>query len=50
LARTFARPPDRLRTDVLGLLREFRMGVPRWPGGNFVSNYFYDPASGLAIT
>jgi alpha-L-arabinofuranosidase len=29
------------RTDVLGLLREFRMGVLRWPGGNFVSNYHW---------
>ena len=29
------------RADVLGLLREFRMGVLRWPGGNFVSNYHW---------
>ena len=29
------------RTDVLGLLRELRMGVLRWPGGNFVSNYHW---------
>jgi alpha-L-arabinofuranosidase len=29
------------RTDVLGLLREIRMGVLRWPGGNFVSNYHW---------
>lgn len=27
------------RKDVLGLLRELRPGVLRWPGGNFVSNY-----------
>jgi alpha-N-arabinofuranosidase len=27
------------RKDVLGLLRELRLGVLRWPGGNFVSNY-----------
>ena len=27
------------RTDVLALLRELRLGVLRWPGGNFVSNY-----------
>ncbi len=29
------------RTDVLGLLRDFRLGVLRWPGGNFVSNYHW---------
>ena len=29
------------RTDVLGLLRELRMGVLCWPGGNFVSNYHW---------
>ncbi len=29
------------RRDVLGLLRELRMGVLRWPGGNFVSNYHW---------
>jgi alpha-L-arabinofuranosidase len=29
------------RTDVLTLLRELRMGVLRWPGGNFVSNYHW---------
>jgi alpha-N-arabinofuranosidase len=29
------------RTDVLELLRELRMGVLRWPGGNFVSNYHW---------
>jgi alpha-N-arabinofuranosidase len=29
------------RGDVLGLLRELRMGVLRWPGGNFVSNYHW---------
>src|SRR5580658_4842904 len=29
------------RKDVLGLLRELRMGVLRWPGGNFVSNYHW---------
>ncbi len=26
------------RKDVLALLRELRLGVLRWPGGNFVSN------------
>jgi alpha-L-arabinofuranosidase len=29
------------RGDVLSLLRELRMGVLRWPGGNFVSNYHW---------
>jgi alpha-L-arabinofuranosidase len=29
------------RRDVLGLLRDLRMGVLRWPGGNFVSNYHW---------
>src|SRR5215475_6169739 len=27
------------RRDVLDLLRELHVGVLRWPGGNFVSNY-----------
>jgi alpha-L-arabinofuranosidase len=34
------------RTDVLGLLRELRMGVLRWPGGNFVSNYHWTDGIG----
>ncbi len=29
------------RQDVLSLLRGLRMGVLRWPGGNFVSNYHW---------
>jgi hypothetical protein len=29
------------RRDVLGLLRELRVAVLRWPGGNFVSNYHW---------
>jgi alpha-L-arabinofuranosidase len=29
------------RVDVLGLLRELRLGVLRWPGGNFASNYHW---------
>ena len=29
------------RKDVLALLRELHMGVLRWPGGNFVSNYHW---------
>jgi len=34
------------RTDVLGLLRELRPGVLRWPGGNFVSNYHWTDGIG----
>ena len=34
------------RKDVLGLLRELRLGVLRWPGGNFVSDYHW--ADGMA--
>ena len=29
------------RKDVVGQLRELRLGVLRWPGGNFVSNYHW---------
>jgi alpha-L-arabinofuranosidase len=34
------------RKDVLGLLRELRMGVLRWPGGNFASNYHWTDGIG----
>ncbi|HTU74560.1 MAG TPA: alpha-L-arabinofuranosidase C-terminal domain-containing protein [Trebonia sp.] len=34
------------RTDVLGLLRELDLGVLRWPGGNFVSNYHWQDGIG----
>jgi alpha-N-arabinofuranosidase len=34
------------RTDVMSLLRELRMGVLRWPGGNFVSNYHWQDGIG----
>jgi alpha-N-arabinofuranosidase len=34
------------RQDVLGLLRELRLGVLRWPGGNFVSNYHWQDGIG----
>ena len=34
------------RQDVLGLLRQLRMGVLRWPGGNFVSNYHWKDGIG----
>jgi alpha-N-arabinofuranosidase len=36
------------RKDVLSLLRELRMGVLRWPGGNFVSNYHWRDGIGPA--
>jgi alpha-N-arabinofuranosidase len=34
------------RTDVLGLLRDLRLSVLRWPGGNFVSNYHWQDGIG----
>ena len=34
------------RTDVLGLLRDLRLSVLRWPGGNFVSNYHWEDGVG----
>ena len=34
------------RTDVLDLLRGLRMGVLRWPGGNFASNYHWTDGIG----
>ena len=34
------------RQDVLGLLRDLRLGVLRWPGGNFVSNYHWQDGIG----
>jgi alpha-N-arabinofuranosidase len=34
------------RKDVLALLHELRMGVLRWPGGNFVSNYHWQDGIG----
>lgn len=34
------------RKDTLALLRELRMGVLRWPGGNFVSNYHWQDGIG----
>jgi alpha-N-arabinofuranosidase len=34
------------RKDVLGLLRDLRLGVLRWPGGNFVSNYHWEDGIG----
>ncbi len=34
------------RTDVLALLKEVRVNVLRWPGGNFVSNYHWQDGIG----
>jgi alpha-N-arabinofuranosidase len=34
------------RIDVLDLLRGLRLGVLRWPGGNFVSNYHWTDGIG----
>jgi alpha-N-arabinofuranosidase len=34
------------RKDVLALLRELSLGVLRWPGGNFVSNYHWTDGIG----
>jgi alpha-N-arabinofuranosidase len=34
------------RKDVLTLLRDLRLGVLRWPGGNFVSNYHWTDGIG----
>ena len=35
-----------LRRDVLDALREMQLSVMRWPGGNFVSNYFWPDGVG----
>jgi alpha-N-arabinofuranosidase len=37
---------DGFRRDVLALLRELRVSVLRWPGGNFVSNYHWTDGIG----
>jgi alpha-N-arabinofuranosidase len=34
------------RTDVLDLLKDLRLSVLRWPGGNFVSNYHWTDGIG----
>jgi alpha-N-arabinofuranosidase len=34
------------RTDVLGLLKDLRLSVLRWPGGNFASNYHWQDGIG----
>jgi alpha-L-arabinofuranosidase len=38
------------RTDVLDLLKELRLSVLRWPGGNFVSNYHWADGIGPGDT
>jgi alpha-L-arabinofuranosidase len=38
------------RVDVLGLLRDLRLGVLRWPGGNFASNYHWADGVGSKDT
>src|SRR5207253_4379828 len=38
------------RKDVLALIRDLRLGVLRWPGGNFVSNYHWEDGVGPAGT
>ncbi|HVV24745.1 MAG TPA: alpha-L-arabinofuranosidase C-terminal domain-containing protein [Pseudonocardiaceae bacterium] len=37
---------DGFRRDVLDLLRDLRVSVLRWPGGNFVSNYHWTDGIG----
>ena len=37
---------DGFRKDVLALVRELRVPIVRWPGGNFVSNYFWEDGVG----
>lgn len=37
---------DGFRKDVLGLVRELNVPVVRYPGGNFVSNYFWEDGTG----
>lgn len=37
---------DGFRRDVLDLMRELRVSVLRWPGGNFVSNYHWTDGVG----
>jgi alpha-N-arabinofuranosidase len=42
-----ARSDERgFRSDVLALLRDLDMGVLRWPGGNFASNYHWQDGVG----
>jgi alpha-N-arabinofuranosidase len=38
--------PRGFRRDVLALLRELRLGILRWPGGNFASNYHWTDGIG----
>ena len=34
------------RLDVLALVKDLRVPIVRWPGGNFVSNYFWEDGVG----
>jgi len=38
--------PRGFRSDVLELLRDLKLSVLRWPGGNFVSNYLWTDGIG----
>jgi hypothetical protein len=38
--------PRGFRSDVLTLLKDLRLSVLRWPGGNFVSNYHWQDGVG----
>jgi alpha-N-arabinofuranosidase len=38
--------PRGFRNDVLNLLKDLRLSVLRWPGGNFVSNYHWQDGIG----
>ena len=37
---------DGFRTDVIGLVKDLNVPVVRYPGGNFVSNYFWEDGVG----
>jgi alpha-N-arabinofuranosidase len=49
LAHVFLRPTDHVQgadADVVRLLRESRLPLLRWPGGNFVSGYHWEDGIG----
>ena len=37
---------DGFRTDVIGLVRELNVPIVRYPGGNFVSGFFWEDSVG----
>ena len=41
---------DGFRTDVLELLKEVKVPILRYPGGNFVSNYHWEDGVGPRMT